>query len=133
MSAPLLLLDPASPLPAYEQIRSQLRALVAMGRLAPGARLPSVRQLARDLGIAPNTVVRAYDELEAEGWVTGSPRRGISVVERVMPMDEEERRGQVRQAVQRLLVSVQHLGVSVADLHAEIDRQCVVTVGPEHL
>lgn len=59
-------LDPASPIPKYQQIVEQVKALVAAGALLPGAALPSVRQLAGDLGINVNTVVAAYRALEAE-------------------------------------------------------------------
>jgi|SRR5579884_579310 len=62
-------LDDASPLPKYQQIVEQVKAHVAAGRLAPGAPLPSVRQLAADLGINVNTVVAAYRALEAEGII----------------------------------------------------------------
>jgi GntR family transcriptional regulator len=65
-----LRVDLSSPVPVYEQIRSQVAALVAVGALAPGDRLPASRDLARDLGIAVGTVQRAYRELEASGVVT---------------------------------------------------------------
>jgi DNA-binding transcriptional regulator YhcF (GntR family) len=59
-------LDDVNPLPKYMQIVEQIRAYAAEGRLAPGVRLPSVRQLAGDLGINTNTVLTAYHALEAE-------------------------------------------------------------------
>jgi GntR family transcriptional regulator len=68
-AAPVIQLDNASPLPKYQQILEQVEAHVAAGRLAPGAPLPSVRQLAGDLGINVNTVVAAYRVLESEGIV----------------------------------------------------------------
>lgn len=63
----------------YEQIRSQIASLVALGELTPATKLPSVRSLASDLGIAAGTVARAYKELEAAG-VVQSRRRGGTVV-----------------------------------------------------
>lgn len=71
--------DLASPTPVYEQIRSQVAGLVAVGALAPGDRLPASRDLARDLGIAVGTVQRAYRELEATGVVTSRRRTGTVV------------------------------------------------------
>ncbi|UUU31677.1 GntR family transcriptional regulator [Streptomyces sp. CA-210063] len=65
MSDPAVRVDTTSQVPPYEQIRSQLAALIVTGRLAEGERLPTVRQLATDLGLAPGTVARAYRELEA--------------------------------------------------------------------
>jgi len=67
--APIIQLDEGSPTPKYQQIAEQVRALVADRRLAPGAALPSVRQLAADLGININTVLAAYRALEADGIV----------------------------------------------------------------
>ncbi|MFD7409267.1 GntR family transcriptional regulator [Streptomyces sp. NPDC059866] len=65
MTALAVRVDTTSPVPPYEQIRAQLAALIVTGRLTEGERLPTVRQLATDLGLAPGTVARAYRELEA--------------------------------------------------------------------
>jgi len=123
MNAPLLLLDSNSPVPPYEQIREQLWRLIASGQLPIGAQLPSVRQLASDLGVAPNTVVRAYNELEREGWVVTSARRGVMVAPRPPVLPAEERFRQLEGAVAHLLLTAYHLGVSAAELYAEIERQ----------
>ena len=56
--------DPRGPTPAYHQLMEQVVRYVAAGSLAPGDRLPSIRELARDLGVNPSTVVRAWSELE---------------------------------------------------------------------
>jgi GntR family transcriptional regulator len=85
-----LRVDLASPIPVYEQIRSQVTALVAVGGLRAGDRLPASRDLARDLGIAVGTVQRAYRELEAGGTVTSRRRVGTVVAERP-PGAEAER------------------------------------------
>ena len=72
-------LDDDSPLPPYEQLRSQVAAMVQAGALAEGTRLPSIRQLANDLGIAGGTVARAYRELEVAGIVHSRGRHGTIV------------------------------------------------------
>ena len=77
--------DLASPVPPYEQIRSQVSALATAGVLSPGERLPTIRMLAADLGVAPGTVARAYKELEAEGTVTALRRRGTVIAQRAAP------------------------------------------------
>src|SRR4051812_13124000 len=74
-----LTVDLASSTAPFEQVRTQLAALVAQGALAPGTRLPTVRQLAADLGLAANTVARAYRELEADGVLATYGRRGTFV------------------------------------------------------
>jgi DNA-binding transcriptional regulator YhcF (GntR family) len=76
---PLVTIDPDSAQSPYEQVREQLRARVASGELAPGTRLPTVRRLAGDLGLAANTVARAYRELEALGVIETRGRAGSVV------------------------------------------------------
>ncbi|RKS05696.1 DNA-binding transcriptional regulator YhcF (GntR family) [Nocardiopsis sp. Huas11] len=73
--------EPRGPLPPYEQIRRQILALVVSGELAPGARLPTIRQLSGDLNVAPNTVARAFRELEAVGVLSSRRRHGTSVTD----------------------------------------------------
>ena len=74
-----LQLDADSPVPPFEQVRAQVVALVDAGELVPGTRLPTVRGLADELGIAVNTVARAYRELEAAGVVQTRGRHGTVV------------------------------------------------------
>ena len=64
------------PRPIYEQIQTELRRLMLTGVLPPGSRLPSVRELAGQLAINPNTIQRAYELLEAEGYVSSVPGKG---------------------------------------------------------
>ena len=74
-----LAVDPTSGAPPFEQVREQIRSLVESGGLSPGFRLPPVRSLAADLDLAPNTVARAYKELEALGVVETRGRAGTFV------------------------------------------------------
>lgn len=75
----MITIDPASPVPPYEQVRSQLATRINDGTLAVGAKLPTVRRLAADLGLAANTVARAYRELEDAGLVDTRGRAGTFV------------------------------------------------------
>jgi DNA-binding transcriptional regulator YhcF (GntR family) len=75
----MITLDPRSPMPPYEQVRAQIAAQVHDGRLPTGTRLPTVRRLADDLGLAANTVARAYRELEQDGVVATRGRNGTVV------------------------------------------------------
>ncbi len=79
MSGVVLSLDLQANVPPYEQVRSQLAGHVRTGTLAPGERLPTVRVLAADLGVATNTVARAYRELEQAGLVESRRRTGTVV------------------------------------------------------
>jgi DNA-binding transcriptional regulator YhcF (GntR family) len=74
-----LSVDLGSATPPYEQIRAQVSSLFALGPLAPGTRLPTVRSLAADLGIAAGTVARAYRELEQSGLIETRRRNGTVV------------------------------------------------------
>jgi DNA-binding transcriptional regulator YhcF (GntR family) len=75
----VITLDTSAPEPPYEQIRAQVAEQVASGELRPGTRLPTVRALAETLGVAANTVARAYRELEHAGVVTTAGRAGTIV------------------------------------------------------
>lgn len=79
--SPGIAVDLRSATPPYEQIRSQISSLIALGNLATGARLPTVRSLSSDLGIAAGTVARAYRELEAAGLIESRRRNGTVVSE----------------------------------------------------
>ena len=76
---PHLAIDTDSATAPFEQVRTQIAAAIAVGRLGPGTRLPTVRELAADLGLAANTVARAYRELEADALVATHGRRGTFV------------------------------------------------------
>ncbi|MFJ3503599.1 GntR family transcriptional regulator [Streptomyces sp. NPDC090135] len=82
MTGPAVRVDTTGPVPPYEQIRSRLAALIDGGVLPEGERLPTVRQLAADLGLAPGTVNRAYKELEAAGLVRTRRGAGTRVAAR---------------------------------------------------
>lgn len=108
-----LSLDLASGVPPYEQLRAQVAGLVAAGSLRPGERLPTVRHLAADLGIAPGTVQRAYRELEAAGVVVSQRRHGTRVAD-APPEAPSERGGsaQVREAARDLVRLARERGLS---------------------
>lgn len=77
----IIRVDPDGPVPPYEQVRSQVAAMITAGTLPPGFRLPPIRQLATDLDLAAGTVARAYRELDAAGLVDTRGRRGTTVAD----------------------------------------------------
>ncbi|KHK95991.1 hypothetical protein LK09_16620 [Microbacterium mangrovi] len=88
-----LTIDPESSAPPFEQLRAQLTGQIESGQLAEGAKLPPVRRLAEDLGLAANTVARTYRELEAAGLVVTSGRNGTTVAPgQVQVVDEDAAR-----------------------------------------
>ena len=97
-----LQIDPDSSVGTAEQIRLQLIQLVSVGVLPAGHRLPSVRALASGLGIAPNTVAKAYKALEQEGFLVTAGRNGTQVADQRLASTDRRRR-QLRAALQPLL------------------------------
>ena len=91
------------PRPIYEQIQAELRRLMLTGALPPGSRLPSVRELAGQLAINPNTIQRAYRELESEGYILSVAGKG-SFVAQVDRLAEQQKKAlnAFRAAAQRL-------------------------------
>jgi GntR family transcriptional regulator len=118
-----------SPVPPYEQLRSQVARLVAVGALTAGTRLPSVRQLAGDLGIAPGTVARAYRELEDQGVVAGRGRHGTVVTPAAEPSADARRRQALSAAAEYLATTARELGFSAAEAHAAA-RQAITEALP---
>jgi DNA-binding transcriptional regulator YhcF (GntR family) len=122
MDTPLLIVNHQSTVLPYEQISLQVRRLIAEKAMPPGMLLPPVRQLAEDLGVAPNTVIRAYDELERDGWVVRTARKNVAVVSQP-PQLREVGRDRLAHAVSDLLEVVRLLNASPEEVHGEIDRQ----------
>jgi GntR family transcriptional regulator len=117
-----LVVDDALDSPPYRQIVDQIRAAIERGDLAPETALSPVRQLAGDLGVAPNTVARAYAELQSDGWIVGDGRRGTRVASRVPPHDRNERARTLRASVERFFSSLRSYGFTKAEIASEIAR-----------
>lgn len=114
--------DPALEIAPYRQIFEQLRSAIQRGDLAPDTALPTVRQLAGDLNVAPNTVARAYAELQAENWLTSDGRRGTHVASRVPTTDKRVRAVLLRERVGELVSSLLGRGYSRDEIILEIKR-----------
>lgn len=104
--------------PIYEQVKDGLRHLVVTGAIQPGDQLPSVRALASSLAINPNTIQRAYNELEAESYIYSVAGKG-SFVSGTADADAA-RRETLRADVKKLLNELRYLGVTEADAAALI-------------
>jgi len=109
-------IDPKSGVPFYRQIIDQVKSAMATGRLAPGDRLPTVRQLAVDLSINPNTVSRAYTELELTGLVETQMGSGTYISQKKVTRDEVERRRLLDQVCQEFLSRASSYGFTLADI-----------------
>jgi GntR family transcriptional regulator len=119
-------INSADGIPIYVQILNQVKHLVASGRLAPGEEIPPIRVLAEQLVVNPNTVARAYLELERAGVVTKRHGAGTYVSESPSPMAHREKMKVLAQRVDSLLVEARHLDVELDEvvelLHERHDR-----------
>ena len=109
------------PRPIYEQIQSELRRLMLTGALPPGSRLPSVRELAGQLAINPNTIQRAYRELELDGYILSVAGKG-SFVAQVDKLAEQQKK-QAVEAFQAAAQRLRALGLSGAELAALLAQE----------
>lgn len=115
--------DTASRVPIYRQLTEQIRQAIARGRLKPGSRLPSVRALSRDLVVNPNTIARAYTELEREGVLNTRQGLGVFVAEPQAELSLSARRERLAVAIDRFLTEAVHLGFSADDVMAAVTKR----------
>lgn len=113
-AAMLFAIDPADARPIYVQIMDEVRRARVVGTLAPDEPLPSVRQLAADLRVNPNTVAQAYRELEREGLV--HVRRGQGTYVSAESLDGTERRALAQAVAERALRDAHRHGLSAREL-----------------
>ncbi|GAA1889668.1 GntR family transcriptional regulator [Lapillicoccus jejuensis] len=117
-----LRVDEGDPTPPYEQLRRQVAGLVASGDLPAGERLPPVRQLAADLGLAAGTVARTYRELEQAGLVQTRRGAGTRVADGVgATLSEDVRRHRVEEAAQDAVRRLRSLGADDEAIRRAVD------------
>jgi len=109
---PIICIDMASPVPAYRQIANALRALLVAGAFPVGQPLPTVRQLAVDLGVHHNTIAEAYRVLSDEGWLALRRRHGALVLDRSRPSPPPEARTSLLQRLRELTAEAHAAGLA---------------------
>ena len=114
----ILRIEPEGHIPPYEQIRSQIATMAASGVLPVGARLPAIRQLAADLGLASGTVARAYRELEQAGVIATRGRHG-TFVEKVSAAADD---GELEAAARAFATRAVQLGVEPSHAFESVRR-----------
>lgn len=116
-------LDLASGVPVYRQLIEQVRNGIAFGTLRPGTQLPTVRQTAVDLAINPNTVVRAYRELEIRGTIETHQGTGTFVSTQKIERDDTERQRQLDQIVSEFVARASAAGFKIEDILARLTER----------
>jgi GntR family transcriptional regulator len=109
-------INTASRLPIYQQLGQQIREAIARGDLQPEERLPSVRQLSQELVINPNTVARAYTELERTGVLISRPGLGIFVAQPGTELTKAARDRRLLEGLDRWLTEAVHLGYAADEV-----------------
>ena len=117
-----LLLDVTSGVPFYRQIILQVEMAIADGRIQPGIQLPTVRGLAVDLQINPNTVARAYNELEILGIVNTQQGTGTFISDKKIELTDAEREQVLGRLVQSFLASASSYGFGGDEVFAFLTR-----------
>ena len=117
----MFLLNPRSKQPLYEQLVEQLRRQIVLGGMKAGAAMPSVRQLATELGINPNTIQKAYRRMEEEGMILSIPGKGSFVSDDLAELlirQREDQRSKARQMIQ----SCREMGLAKEELMQMIEE-----------
>lgn len=126
----IIRVSPEHGLPIYLQIVNQMKYLIASGRMAPGDEVPSIRVLAEQLLVNPNTVARAYRELESAGLIVTRIGAGTRVAGMVSPLARRERLRILRENVDTLLAEARQLGFDM-DTIIEMVRKRGLETHPE--
>ena len=113
---PRFTLDTKSGVPFYKQIILQIEMAIADGRLAPGAQLPTVRSLAVELQVNPNTVARAYSELEIRQILATQQGTGTFIGQRTVQISEVERERVLAELTREFVAKISSYGFSVREI-----------------
>jgi GntR family transcriptional regulator len=117
-----LRIDPRKSEPIFEQIAFQVKRAVAEGRLHDGDKLPSVRELAGELAVNPNTVVRAIELLEREGVIVRRQGAGCFVTSRGAELNGKAKRERLDELIGRAVTEAFHLGCDAQAIRSEVER-----------
>ena len=103
-------IDPQAPLPIFEQLVYQVKDAVARGDLDEGSKLPSVRHLAREVSVNPNTVVKAYSILERDGVIRRRQGAGCYITGKTNNLNSRQRARELGELFKRTVTEAVHLG-----------------------
>ena len=117
-----LRIDPRDPAPIWRQIEEGIRRLVATGGIEPGLAVPSVRELARELRVNPNTVAKAYQRLADVGVLQVKRGEGTFVADAPPSMTDRQRSQVLDDAASRLAMEARTVGASRREAHEALDR-----------
>ena len=117
--------------PIYLQVMQQIKYLIASGRLQPGDELPSIRNLAEQLIVNPNTIARAYRELETAGVVEKRRTAGTFVAQSGSPLARKERLKLLKERIDQLLVEAFQMGFELEEILKLVQQSDLVPQAPK--
>lgn len=120
MTALPLDLSAASGVPYYRQVQDQIAALIQSGQLKPGDRLPSVRDLAKDLLVSLITIRRAYSELDQAGLIVRKQGQGTFVAEDVQAASQAQAHADAKAQLRAAVLQARQVGLDAASIMAEV-------------
>jgi GntR family transcriptional regulator len=116
-------IDTASRTPIYRQLAKQIREAVARGTICPEQKLPSVREMSKELVVNPNTIARVYTELEREGVLNTRPGLGVFVAHPKAELTKRVRKERLVELLDQLLTEAVHLGFSASEVAALVGQR----------
>ncbi|MBU6386938.1 MAG: GntR family transcriptional regulator [Pirellula sp.] len=117
--------------PIYLQVMQQIKYLVASGRLEPGDELPSIRSLAEQLIVNPNTIARAYRELETQGVVEKRRTAGTFVADSGSPLARKERLKLLKERIDQLLTEAYQMGFELDEVMKLVEQSSLISQQPK--
>lgn len=118
----MLNIDPRSSKPIYEQIIDQIKENIIKGILQPGDKLPSVREMSTLLTVNPNTVSKAYQELEREKAIETVRGRGTFIAQNYKPQRDEEKLQELRELLKKVVIESHYMGLERAEIVAMLEE-----------
>ena len=117
----IIRVDTSSSVPVFQQVVDEVKSAIARGAVMPGEAIPSVRQMAADTLLNPNTIAKAYRELERDGIVYTRRGLGIFVAERAGPITRTDRREELNDRLRKLIAEARRAGMTTPEIRARVD------------
>ena len=116
-------IDPSNGFAIYDQVVRQVKFAVAQGAIKPGNLIPSVREMAKDLAINPNTVARAYQQLQSDGVLASVRGTGLEVTTEAVKHCRSERSRLIRARLRQTLVEARQSGIESTELRELVEKE----------
>lgn len=124
-------LDPTSYIPIFEQIKEEIKKEISLCYLKPNESLPTIRDLAQELLLNPNTVARAYRELESEGFIYTRRGKGSYVTDNSVAIVQNEREAILNKILDKALEEARSFGLTSEEIKKIFDQRLILVMGQE--